>query len=123
MRDYIIGSFNIQHLNNTKDFHMLAKIIKEEDFDIVAIQEVRRKHAIDEIVRELNSRYWDSAYTSGNEEYAFIWKKRRLKKLELRGNKENPAIVNNFHYKKSDETTTEIILSIYTQEAQKCSKQ
>ena len=100
MRDYIIGSFNIQHLNNTKDFHMLAKIIKEEDFDIVAIQEVRRKHAIDEIVRELNSRYWDSAYTSGNEEYAFIWKKRRLKKLELRDNKENPAIVNNFHYKK-----------------------
>ena len=56
MRDYIVGSFNIQHLNNTKDFKMLAKIIKEENFDIVAIQEVRRKDSIDDIVRELNSK-------------------------------------------------------------------
>lgn len=37
MSDYTVGSFNIQHLNYTKDFEKLAEIIKTEGFDVNAI--------------------------------------------------------------------------------------
>ncbi len=102
MRDYIVGSFNIQHLNNTKDFEMLAIIIKQENFDVVAIQEARSKEAVERIAKNLNAIYWDSAYPKEGEEYAFIWKKRRLRLLEMPQNKENPRIENSFHYKKEN---------------------
>lgn len=101
MSDYVIGSFNIQHLNNTKDFDVLAKIIKDENFDIIAIQEARSRTAVDYIVKKLNSSYWDSAYPKGNEEYAFIWKKRRLRLLELPDNRQNPQIASGYHYRPS----------------------
>lgn len=100
MRNYIIGSFNIQHLNLTKDFEMLAKIIKHENFDIIAIQEARSRYAVKEIVKELNPRYWDYAFPTDNEEYAFIWRKRRLRLLELPNNRENPQVLRSYHYRK-----------------------
>ncbi len=101
MSDYIVGSFNIQHLNYTKDFEKLAEIIKSEGFDVVAIQEARSKGAVERLVMELNNNYWDYAFPFGNEEYAFIWKNRRIKLLELPNNKENPQIVSGYHYRKS----------------------
>lgn len=101
MSDYIVGSFNIQHLNYTKDFEKLAEIIKSEGFDVVAIQEARSKGAVERLVMELNKNYWDYAFPFGNEEYAFIWKNRRIKLLELPNNKENPQIVSGYHYRKS----------------------
>ena len=100
MRDYIIGSFNIQHLNMTKDFKTIAKIIKRENFDIIAIQESRSKLAIESIVTELNPKLWTYACPPGNEEYAFIWNKKRLRLLELPRNKENPQIINSYHYRR-----------------------
>lgn len=101
MSDYTIGSFNIQHLNYTKDFEKLAEIIKSEGFDIIAIQEARSKGAVEYLVKELNSNYWDYAFPFGNEEYAFIWKNRRIRLLKLPDNKENPQIVSGYHYRKS----------------------
>ncbi len=100
MSNYIIGSFNIQHLNNTKDFKVLAKIIKDEGFDVIAIQEARSRDAVRNIVTQLNPSYWAYAYPSGNEEYAFIWKRRRLRLFELPNNRENPQILKSYHYRR-----------------------
>ena len=100
MSNYIIGSFNIQHLNNTKDFQVLARIIKEEGFDVIAIQEARSRDAVRNIVTQLNPTYWAYAYPPGNEEYAFIWKKRRLRLLDLPNDRENPQILKSYHYRR-----------------------
>lgn len=101
MSDYTVGSFNIQHLNYTKDFEKLAEIIKTEGFDVIAIQEARSRDAVRYIVKELGERYWDYSFPLGNEEYAFIWKKRRLRLIELPNNKENPQIASGYHYRRS----------------------
>lgn len=100
MSDYIIGSFNIQHLNNTKDFDKLAEIIEHGKFDVVAIQEARGRGAVKSIALALGSK-WDYACPRGNEEYAFIWNTMRLRLREFPKNKENPQIVRNFHPRKT----------------------
>jgi len=61
---YIIGSFNIQNFNlndtyrdrnsNKRDFYNIAGIILEEKYDIVALQEVMKKEAVDELIRIIN---------------------------------------------------------------------
>lgn len=100
MSDYIIGSFNIQNLNNTKDFEMLAKIIRRGNFDVIALQEAHARDAIKSIASALGTK-WEYAYPRGNDEYAFIWNTMRLRLRELPNNKENPQIVRNFHPKKT----------------------
>ncbi|MBE6027506.1 MAG: hypothetical protein E7227_02735 [Clostridiales bacterium] len=92
MTNYIIGSFNIERLNDDKDHKKIAEIIKEEQFDIVAIQEAKSRSAINKIVQHLNPTYWACSYPAGNEEYAFIWKKRRLKLWVFEDGKQNPYI-------------------------------
>lgn len=96
MSDYIIGSFNIERLNDDKEHKKIAEIIKEEQFDVIAIQEVHSKSAINTIVEYLGPRYWDYICPEGNEEYAFIWKKRRLKLWSFEDGRKNPYIAKDY---------------------------
>lgn len=99
-RSYIIGSFNVRNLSeNTKARgNQIAEIIKKEQMDIIALQEVLgkkgyyKKIALKDIMECLNrsNNVWDCAWEpasgiSGDqrgEGYAFIWKTTRLKKVE-----------------------------------------
>lgn len=105
---YVIGSFNIRDFNLTKAFDKLAQIIISEKMDVIGIQEVNSKMAVDMLVKELNNRGsslmcdWKGSFPpyprsrdESGESYAFIWNDRRLSLVET-GNKENPVIINNF---------------------------
>ena len=88
---YKIGSFNICNFNDPQqsnrqksaDISLIAKIIKEEAFDIIALQEVLREEVLrDYLIPKLNegSLTWDYRWgkpkKSDNNEaegYAFIW--------------------------------------------------
>ena len=81
---YKIGSFNLFKFGNTekKDLNLIARIIKNENFDILAIQEAYSRDAIQSLVKMLNngSSQWDYRWasppksaSSEAEGYAFIW--------------------------------------------------
>ena len=72
MSNYIVGSFNIEKLGDAKSFEKIAQIIKEERFDIVALQEARHKAGVAAIVQHLNPTYWAYSYPIESSEYAFI---------------------------------------------------
>lgn len=96
MSNYIVGSFNIEKLGDAKSFEKIAQIIKEERFDIVALQEARPKAGVAAIVQHLNPTYWAYSYPIESSEYAFIWKKRRLKLRTLGAGKPNPYIAKKY---------------------------
>lgn len=97
---YKIGSFNMRNLGltslgekNERDLRTIARIIREEGFDIVALQEVlsqgkaftASEYAKKSILMELG-RDWDfqwadalSANDPRHEGYAFVWRKSRLR--------------------------------------------
>jgi len=107
---YIIGSFNIQDFNLTKSFDKLAEIIISENMDVVGIQEVNSKKAVDLLVAALNRRSnlmseWRGSFPTyprsrdeSGESYAFIWNERRLSLVDVKG-KENPRLIENFSIK------------------------
>lgn len=81
---YKIGSFNLYKFGNTekKDLDLIAKIIKNEGFDILAVQEAFSRDAIQSLVGRLNngSTRWDFRWATPPksspteaEGYAFIW--------------------------------------------------
>ena len=98
---YKIGSFNMRNLgltamgeNNPRNFRKIAEIIKGEQFDVVALQEVLNEgkaftspnYAKHSILMELGSDWdfqWANAETAladtRNEGYAFVWKTKRLR--------------------------------------------
>lgn len=85
---YRIGSFNIQKFSgrSNKDFSVLAKIIIDARFDIVALQEVFDVNAVRDLterhLRRYNSEWayrWDCPRDS-SEGYAFLW---NTKTIEL----------------------------------------
>lgn len=86
---YVIGSFNIANMNLTKDFSEIARIIRKNKFDVIAIQEVTTDNAIKNLVNTLNRmdyQTWegvcessDSYYQHSNEWYGFVWNKKRLR--------------------------------------------
>lgn len=90
---YIIGSFNLLKMDfksneeTKKNFDKIANIIREEKFDVIALQEVIAEIAVKELVNHLGTMYWDYVFQPSKitaskdaqkEGYAFIWKKRRL---------------------------------------------
>ncbi len=89
---YIIGSFNTLKMSlqsnkdSKKDFSKIARIIKQERFDVIALQEVMNEMVLKQkILRELGPD-WDGRwcspipYTSAsNEGYAFVWNTKRLR--------------------------------------------
>ena len=89
---YIIGSFNLRKMANTdkKNINAIAGIILQEHMDIVALQEVFRPEAIGKLIQALGPLEWELSWknpeknesNNANEGYAYIWRKRRLKKVE-----------------------------------------
>ena len=54
---YIIGSFNIRDFNLTKAFDKLAQIILTENMDVVGIQEVNSRMAVEMLVKDFITSY------------------------------------------------------------------
>ena len=88
---YNIGSFNMYKLNfasndeTKKDFKKIAKIIKDEKFDIVALQEVLNENVVKSYLIPALGVNWDYSWSSptpytssSNEGYAYIWNTRRV---------------------------------------------
>jgi len=91
---YIIGSFNIQKLGEAavkqlrRDFSLIAKVIKEERMDIVALQEIfgnLKEHRVVSFLQNhlnhLGTASWSAAYVKplkSNEGYAFLWNTSRI---------------------------------------------
>lgn len=97
---YRIGSFNMRNLglsamgtNNSRDLKTIAKIIREENFDVVALQEVLSQgkaftspgYAKQSLLMELGPEWefsWadtESENDPRHEGFAFVWKKSRLR--------------------------------------------
>lgn len=113
---YHIGSFNIRDFNFSsesksgesikRDFDKIAEIIVSEKFDVVAIQEVNSKIAIEHLTDVLNRRknlmreyefsYGENMPTHSKdpERYGFIWNSKRLRLLNIPG-KINPTYYTN----------------------------
>ena len=115
MSTYKIGSFNIQKFNfrseedKNKNYDNIAKIIKENEFDVIAIQEALTPNAIEKLVKTLGQAYWDyrwaqpkSCSSNAREGYAFIWKKKRLNLIDSNS---NPEILNRYDFKRSNKLT------------------
>jgi endonuclease/exonuclease/phosphatase family metal-dependent hydrolase len=84
---YIIGSFNIQKLGEAavkqlrRDFSLIAKVIREERMDIVALQEIFgdpvRHYVVSMLQNHLNhagAMSWNASYVrslKSDEGYAF----------------------------------------------------
>jgi endonuclease/exonuclease/phosphatase family protein len=98
---YRIGSFNLKNLGQTamgkehpRDLAKIAEIIRKENFDVVALQEVlsdgkalswEQDSLKRSILYELGTE-WDFAWASAESEndprsegYAFLWKKKRFR--------------------------------------------
>lgn len=83
---YRIGSFNCKkfsHISKSKDVLAFSRIIDEENLDIIALQEVTNKNAVELILKGL-PKYWTGCHDSyGNSsspnDYAYIWNTRRLR--------------------------------------------
>lgn len=83
----IIGSYNLDKFSGTsdKDIIKICEIIQDAAVDIIAIQEIFKKSALDKLLDELGRREWDGCWDSPKsssslaaEGYAFIWKKNKL---------------------------------------------
>lgn len=104
---YKIGSFNICNLNLrdnkevSRSFEMIARIILEEKFDIIAMQEVLSEMAIREILKYMTGRNAEWKYkwlqpkskASANgdkrgEGYAYIWNARKIDLVKTEVSKE-----------------------------------
>ena len=106
---YKIGSFNLLNLTasdetkSEKDFKKIAKIIRHEKFDIVALQEVLSEDAVKQLVKELGERRWDfkfdtpETYAGKSEGYAYIWNNNRIMLVD---DVKNPMIYKRYtsHY-------------------------
>lgn len=110
-----IGSFNMYKWNkgNTKkDLDLIATIIKKEQFDIIAMQEVLSKEAVKELVSNYLPQWeyrWDTPVSYSNnaaEGYAFIWNTKRIGLTEYEQNGLTrvfePRILNQYKLDKKD---------------------
>lgn len=99
---YIIGSFNTLKMSlqsnkdSKKDFVKIASIIKQERFDVVALQEVMNEMVLKDKILPALGPNWDGKWLSptpftsaSNEGYAFIWNTKRLRLVDASS---NPAI-------------------------------
>lgn len=112
MSSYVIGSFNLCKMSYRRDdkikksFKDISKIINDESFDVVALQEVFNEKVITNyLLPALDPQEWDYVWRSptlyssmSNEGYAYIWRKRRLKLVEANS---NPEIYDKYSIKKN----------------------
>ena len=103
-----IGSFNLFKFstNSMKNLDVVARIIKDNAVDILAIQEIFSQQALKHLLMHLGPE-WDGKWDSPNsrsvsaaEGYAFVWNKSRI---ELSKRKDNvkflPVIHNQYPHK------------------------
>lgn len=89
---YRIGSFNMFKFSFRsdneikKDMDLIACIIYEQQFDIIALQEVFSKNAMDLLIKLLGEHRWQGVWDSPNsyssiaaEGYAYIWDKTKIR--------------------------------------------
>ena len=89
---YKIGSFNMFKFSFQsdseirKDFTKLSRIIRDNRFDIIALQEVFSPNALGRLLDYLGRFEWDGVWDSPTssssiaaEGYGFIWNKRRMR--------------------------------------------
>ena len=89
---YKIGSFNMFKFSFQsdseirKDFTVLSRIIRDNRFDIIALQEVFSPNALGRLLDYLGRFEWDGVWDSPTsfssiaaEGYGFIWNKRRMR--------------------------------------------
>ena len=76
---YRIGSLNCLNYNygSNKNPDMFARIILDNNMDIIALQEIKRQSAIDAILRRLGKN-WMGECDGEVCDYAFIWNTRRV---------------------------------------------
>lgn len=110
MHSYRIGSFNLYKFsaNTHKDLEAVRRIILESEIDILAIQEIFSKAALDNLLMTLGSRWdgrWaspDSRSASAAEGYAFVWNRDRISLSQRRnGTYFEPVIHNQYPSKHS----------------------
>ena len=100
---YIIGSLNTRHFSGvgTHNENKMAEIILSEQFDIVALQEVKRKEAIDYLLQRLPGWAGDYGKSQSDSDYgnnidseggglgfAFLWNTRRVTECSKDGHPE-----------------------------------
>lgn len=105
---YVIGSFNMRHFSGvgTHNINKIAEIIRNENFDIVAMQEVKRQMPIDLLKKRLPG--WEGYHgksmsdtdfgkgldnEGGGLGFAFLWNTRRV--IEC-SNDNQPEIITRF---------------------------
>ncbi len=108
MSIYRIASFNLYKLseNTHKELELIARIIRDNEVDILAIQEIFSKDAMENLLRFLGSNWegrWaspDSRSVSAAEGYAFVWNKNRIELSRNRfGKVFEPRIHNQYPHK------------------------
>ncbi len=81
-----IGSFNCLNFGSAsskkgKD-KLISKIIRNEEFDIIALQEIKGTTVINDVLRDLNSGNrkgkWQGCADNEVNDYAFIWNSERI---------------------------------------------
>ena len=88
---YTIGSFNLYHFNmqsddeRRKDLLKIAEIIREEKFDIVALQEIESELYVKQLTNRIGLLNWKCCYLHSEgsshdhaEGYAFLWNTNRM---------------------------------------------
>lgn len=112
---YKIGSFNTHNLSlgSHRDIERIAMIIKQNDLDIIALQEVLSDgKRITDLMRYLGfnwaysvkkpdnhqtSKYPYSRNDTREESYAFIWNTKRIELPVINPKRDNPDILENYH--------------------------
>ena len=112
---YNIGAFNLYKISFQSDddirknLEKISQIIRDAELDVVAIQEIFNKKALDRLVSELGANGWEGRWDSPNsrsvsaaEGYAFIWNNARLGLVKNRyGKIFEPRILNQYKVDKS----------------------
>lgn len=108
MYSYRIASFNLYKFsaNTKKDLNIVARIIRDNHVDLLAVQEIFSEQAKDNLLMELGSRWdgrWDSPDSksvSAAEGYAFFWNTDRIGLSKRKNGTEfEPVIHNQYPHK------------------------
>lgn len=94
---YIIGSLNTHHFTGIgkHDISKIADIILSERFDVVALQEVRRREAIELLKRRLPG--WNGEHGEDRANglgFGFLWNTKRVRECSRDG---APEIISAYH--------------------------
>jgi len=113
MNKYRIGSFNLCKFSNVskKDLDMICRIVKDNQIDILAIQEITKKEALTQLLNTLDfsRKRWNGCWEAPRvkygtviaaEGYAFIWNAQRISLSKRKsGEVFKPTIHNQYSHK------------------------